>query len=43
MFASQVDFEYFFHTIKTNPNTLKPLVSRELDGFCHYLIDGNCK
>jgi len=36
-----VDFEDLFHTIKTNLNTLRHLVLRELDGYHHYIVDAN--
>jgi hypothetical protein len=31
------------HTIKTNPNTLKHLVSRKFNTICHYCIDKDYK
>jgi hypothetical protein len=36
--GSHVDFKYLFHTIETNPNTLRHLVSKKLDGYHHYPI-----
>jgi hypothetical protein len=39
----QVDFEILFHTIETNMNTLKHFDFRELDGFCFYPIEVDCK
>jgi hypothetical protein len=38
-----MDSKDLFHTTETNPNTLKHLVSREINGFHHYPIDANCK
>jgi hypothetical protein len=36
-------FKYLFHTIETNPNTLRHLVSKKLDGYHHYPIIADWK
>ncbi len=41
--SSWMDSKDLFHTIETNPHTLKHLVSREINGFHHHPIDANCK
>ncbi len=37
--GSKVNFKDMFHTIWINPITLKHLLSREFNGYCHYLVD----
>jgi hypothetical protein len=36
--SSHVDLKHVFHIIKTNSNTLKHLVSKEIDKFHHILL-----
>ncbi len=38
-FSSFVDFEYLFQHTKINANTYKDIVTRELGGFHHYIVD----
>lgn len=37
--GSKVNFKDMFHTIWINPITLKHLLSREFNGYCHYFVD----
>jgi hypothetical protein len=39
MLALQMDYEDLFHTIKTNPITLKHLMSKEFNELYFYSID----
>jgi hypothetical protein len=38
-FSSLVDFEYLFQHTNINANTYKDIVTRELGGFHHYIVD----
>jgi len=41
--GSHVDHETLFQSTKTNPDIFGHLLLRNLDEYCHYHVDVNCK